>query len=105
MKTKWASCSRKNKITFNFMLKYLPPRLIRYTTFHEMAHLLIPNHNKDFWFLIKREFKNYPHFEEELFGYWFLLQNKKLKDPKKMGIFGGSTSKKLIDENYGFSRN
>ncbi len=76
MKTKWASCSRKNKITFNFMLKYLPPRLIRYVTFHEMAHLLIPNHNKDFWFLIKREFKNYPHLEEELFGYWFLLSEK-----------------------------
>lgn len=78
MKTKWASCSRKNKITFNLILKYLPPRLIRYITFHEMAHLLIPNHSKDFWFLVKKEFKNYPNLEEELFGYWFLLQNKKL---------------------------
>ena len=76
MKTKWASCSRKNKITFNFMLKYLPPRLILYITFHEMAHLLVPNHSKDFCFLIKREFKNYAQYEEQLFGYWFLLLEK-----------------------------
>lgn len=80
MKTKWASCSRKNKITFNFMLKYLPSRLIRYVTFHEMAHLLVPNHSKDFWFLIKREFKNYAQYEEQLFGYWFLLLEKLPKD-------------------------
>ena len=79
MKTKWASCSKEGKITFNSVMKYLPPRLIRYIVFHEMAHLLVSNHNKNFWRLIKKEFKNYTHYEEQLFGYWFLLSEESLK--------------------------
>lgn len=79
MKTKWASCSRQNKITFNLMLKYLPPQLIRYITFHEMTHLLVPNHKQNFWSLVKRKFKDYAHYEEQLFGYWFLLLEKLTK--------------------------
>ncbi len=78
MKTKWASCSQQGKITFNLMLKYLPPRLIRYVVFHEMVHLLVPNHKQNFWNIIKKQFKNFNQYEEQLFGYWFLLQNKEL---------------------------
>lgn len=76
MKTKWASCSRQNKITFNLMLKYLPLQLIRYITFHEMTHLLVPNHKQSFWYFVKKKFKNCKHCEEQLFGYWFLLLEK-----------------------------
>ncbi|MDD5638963.1 MAG: M48 family metallopeptidase [Candidatus Pacebacteria bacterium] len=78
MKTKWASCSQQGKITFNLMLKYLPPRLIRYVVFHEMVHLLVPNHKQNFWDIIKKQFKNSNQYEEQLFGYWFLLQNQEL---------------------------
>lgn len=75
MKTKWASCSQQGKITFNLMLKYLPPKLIRYVVFHEMTHLLVPNHKQNFWNIIKKQFKDSAQYEEQLFGYWFLLQN------------------------------
>jgi len=76
MKTKWASCTRKGKITFNLLLKYLPTELINYIVFHEMAHLLIPNHSKYFWSLLEKKFSNCKKYEESLFGYWFLLLKK-----------------------------
>ena len=82
MKTKWGSCSKKGGINFNLMLKYLPRPLIRYVVFHETMHLLIPNHSKNFWFCIKKEFKNPKQYEEMLYGYWFLL-NRKVKSKKK----------------------
>jgi len=76
MKTKWGSCNKKGEITFNIMLKFLPPSLIKYVVFHEMVHLIVKKHNKDFWFYIKKEFKNPEKYEEKLFGYWFLITNK-----------------------------
>lgn len=77
MKTKWGSCSKRGRITFNLMLKYLAPSIIYYIVFHEMAHLIIPRHNENFWLYIKQEFKNYKQCEEILFGYWFLINNSK----------------------------
>ncbi len=76
MKTRWGSCSRKKRLSFNLLLKYLPSSLIKYVVFHEMAHLIVPNHRRNFWQLIKQEFNNPDHYEEALFGYWFLLLGK-----------------------------
>lgn len=73
MKTKWASCSSKGKITFNLKMKFLPPYLIRYIVFHEMVHLIVKNHKKNFWFYIKKEYKYPEKYEEKLYGYWFIL--------------------------------
>lgn len=80
MKTKWGSCSKKGRICFNLALKYLPSSLISYVVFHEMVHLFIPNHSKNFWLKIKKEFKNPSLYEEKLYGYWFLLNKKCLSN-------------------------
>lgn len=84
MKTKWGSCSKKGKITFNLMLKFLPTSLVRYVVFHELVHLIIKKHKEKFWLLISQEFKNYVNYEEKLFGYWFLVnkinKNKNFKN-------------------------
>jgi len=86
MRTKWGSCSGKNRISFNLLLGYLPLALIRYIVFHEMVHLLIKNHSKKFWMVIEKEFKNYKKCKEKLFGYWFLLNKPKedVERPKKV---------------------
>jgi len=73
MKTKWGSCGTNGRVTLNRMLKFLPPSLVRYVAFHELLHLTIRNHNKKFWLAMSQEFKNYPKYEEKLFGYWFLV--------------------------------
>lgn len=77
MKTKWASCSKKKNLTLNPLLKHLPENLIRYVIFHEFCHLIIPRHNKKFWFLISKTFNHSDKLERKLFGYWFLTWKKK----------------------------
>ena len=74
MKTKWASCSKQGNITVNSFVKYLPKGLIKYIVFHEMIHLKIKRHNELFWKLISKRYKNYRKMEEELFTYWFAIQ-------------------------------
>ena len=73
MKTKWGSCSRKGRLCFNSALNFLPAFLIQYVVFHEMAHLIIPNHSKSFWLYIKTKFQEPQKYEEMLYGYWFLI--------------------------------
>lgn len=77
METRWGSCSGKGRITFNLILKYLPLSLVYYVVFHEMAHLIVPRHNENFWLYIKNQFKNYQQYEETLLGYWFLISDSK----------------------------
>ncbi len=48
-KIKWASCSERNRITFNPELMKLPSSLIEYTIIHELAHIVYKNHSKNFW--------------------------------------------------------
>jgi predicted metal-dependent hydrolase len=74
MKSKWASCSNKGNITINTLLKYLPPKNIRYVIYHELVHLKEKKHNQLFWNIVKREFPDYKKMENELFTYWFLIQ-------------------------------
>jgi hypothetical protein len=77
MKTKWGSCSRRKRVCFNLALKHLPASLIRYVVFHEMMHLIIPNHSKSFWLYIKTRFRKPQKYEEMLYGYWFLVNSSK----------------------------
>jgi len=79
MKTKWGSCSKNGRISLNKLLKFTPDNLIAYVIYHELCHLLVPKHNRHFWLLVGQEFPAYKENEQDLFGYWFLL-NKKSKN-------------------------
>ncbi|MEX2409900.1 MAG: M48 family metallopeptidase [Candidatus Paceibacterota bacterium] len=76
MKTKWGSCSSKNNLTFNTLLRFLPKNLIKYVTYHEICHLRRLKHDVYFWNYIEKEYSNHKKYEEKLFGYWFLINNK-----------------------------
>ncbi|MGC8816546.1 MAG: M48 family metallopeptidase [Candidatus Hadarchaeum sp.] len=73
-KTKWASCSSRGDLSFNFLLACLPRELIRYVVCHEILHLREKRHNKNFWEEVGREFENFEEMEKRLFEYWFLIQ-------------------------------
>ncbi|MCK4234880.1 M48 family metallopeptidase [candidate division WOR-3 bacterium] len=77
MRTKWASCSAKKNLTINTMMKFLPENLNEYIIYHELVHLIERNHNKRFWDLISKRFRNYKVLENSLFSYWFLLYSVK----------------------------
>ena len=70
MKVRWGSCHyKKRTIIFNKFLKYLPEELIEYVVLHEMCHLLIKNHKKEFWLLIKKFDFNFNEKEKLLASY------------------------------------
>ncbi len=74
LKSKWGSCSNKGNLSFNILLKYLPYDLIKYVVFHEIVHLKEKRHNKKFWEIISKKFKDYEQKEKDLLIYWFLIQ-------------------------------
>ncbi|MDD4957349.1 MAG: M48 family metallopeptidase [Candidatus Omnitrophica bacterium] len=78
MKTKWASCSQNRIITVNALMRYLPDNLVKYVLFHEIAHLEERKHNKHFWNIIEKKFKNPKLKEQDLMMYWFLIQKQVL---------------------------
>ncbi len=51
-RTRWGSCSSKGAISLNWRLIMAPPAIIDYVVLHELTHLRIQNHSKDFWQLL-----------------------------------------------------
>jgi predicted metal-dependent hydrolase len=48
-KRRWGECHPDGKIRFNWRLILLPPAIIDYVVAHELAHRLVPGHNRRFW--------------------------------------------------------
>src|SRR5690554_3934944 len=48
MYRKWGSCSSRGNITLNSALCNLPPELAEYVVLHELVHLRVFNHGRDF---------------------------------------------------------
>lgn len=80
-KTKWASCSSRGNLSFNFWLICLPRELIEYVVCHEVLHLKEKRHNAAFWEALGREFGDYKEKERSLFEYWFFVQEQSRSMP------------------------
>ena len=61
MQTKWGSCNPEGKIWFNLLLSHTPERCLDYIILHELLHLRVRHHNKDFMALMD---KYMPYWEE-----------------------------------------
>jgi predicted metal-dependent hydrolase len=74
MKKRWGSCnSKKKRLIFNKDLKFLPSELIRYVVLHEMCHLVMRNHGREFWSLVGCLDSDYQEKERTLTSYRFKL--------------------------------
>jgi len=73
-KTRWGSCSKKGNINLNWRLVMAPLHVIDYVVVHELCHLKIMNHSKDFWNLVMSVMPNYTESKT-----WLRANGNKLK--------------------------
>ncbi len=48
-RTRWGSCSASRNLSFNWRLVIVPEAVLRYVVIHELCHLRVPNHSRQFW--------------------------------------------------------
>jgi predicted metal-dependent hydrolase len=60
--TRWASCSAKGAMSFNWRLLLAPEPVLDYVVWHEVCHLQIRDHSPRFWALVE---SRYPGWREQ----------------------------------------
>jgi hypothetical protein len=58
-RTRWGSCSSMGNLNFTWRLVMAPPEVIDYVVVHELAHLRVNNHTKEFWKQVERIMPDY----------------------------------------------
>lgn len=53
-KTRWGSCSSEKNLFFNWKLIMAPMPVLDYVVSHELAHLVEPNHSRNFWETVRK---------------------------------------------------
>jgi predicted metal-dependent hydrolase len=66
MSRKWGSCSSRDNITLNSRLTWLPAHLAEYVVVHELVHLKIFNHGKEFKAMMRAYMPDWLEREREL---------------------------------------
>jgi predicted metal-dependent hydrolase len=58
-RTRWASCSAKGAMSFNWRLLLAPEAVLEYVVWHEVCHLEVMDHSPRFWALLRRHCPDY----------------------------------------------
>lgn len=58
-RTRFGSCSAKNRLCFSWRLMDYPEAAIDYVVVHELAHIMHKNHGPQFWALVERYMPDY----------------------------------------------
>jgi predicted metal-dependent hydrolase len=53
-KSRWGSCARGGRLSFNWRLVLAPAWVLDYVVAHEVAHIAEPNHSPAFWAVVAR---------------------------------------------------
>ena len=72
MKTRWGSCSYKNNININLCVCYLPQDLRDYIILHELAHTVVKNHSRHFWYELHKISDDIDTMRQRLRNNYFL---------------------------------
>lgn len=58
-KSRWGACSPDNRLQFNWRLIMTPHAVLDSVVVHELAHVIVKNHSKDFWRYVLRAMPGY----------------------------------------------
>jgi predicted metal-dependent hydrolase len=74
-KRNWGSCSYKNNLSFSWRLIMAPIDIIDYVIVHEIIHIKVKNHSKEFWNNVEKIMPDYRQKRQWLkeFGYELIL--------------------------------
>jgi len=56
---RWGECRSDGSLRFNWRLILLPLEIMDYVVIHELAHLLVPGHSREFWRQVGRFLPDY----------------------------------------------
>jgi predicted metal-dependent hydrolase len=59
LQNRWASCTNSGTLIFHWKCAMAPIEVINYIVVHELAHLIEPNHSKEFWNIVDKTMLNY----------------------------------------------
>lgn len=65
-RSRWASCSARGGMSFNWRLLLAPPEILDYVVEHEVAHLEVHDHSRRFWELLAQRCPGYRDHERWL---------------------------------------
>lgn len=66
---RWGSCTKDNVVLLNYDAVKLPYSIIDYIIVHELCHLRVKKHSKEFWSLVSRYVPNHKELEEKILGF------------------------------------
>jgi len=59
-KARWGSCNANGVVSLNWRLLMLPQGIIEYVVIHELCHLKIMNHSKEYWQALEKIYNGIP---------------------------------------------
>ncbi len=72
-RTRWGSYSRRETVSLNQSLLFLPERLVRYVLLHELCHSVYLEHSPSFWRLLRSREPHTEALRQELRAAWKYL--------------------------------
>ena len=75
LSSRWGSCSSTGTISLNWRLIMAPDDVFEYVFIHEIAHLRVKGHNREFWDVVAAKCDNYQAKRRYLKDNTFLLMN------------------------------
>jgi predicted metal-dependent hydrolase len=65
-KGRWGSCSSSGSVSFSWRLIKYRKELVDFVIYHELSHLYVMNHSKDFYDVLAEYCPNYIELDFEL---------------------------------------
>ncbi|MEG1801186.1 MAG: M48 family metallopeptidase [Oscillospiraceae bacterium] len=64
--TRWGSCSGRNSICYSYRVMLLPKECQDYIVVHELSHIKVKNHSKDFYNVVESYLPNYKELQKKI---------------------------------------